>query len=328
MAAEEGASGVAPLMRETGVSPLLIGAIERLARGEANTLSSLLCEVGTTLDLPGTNAHCRCHFVERDGNRKVQIDALVERLAEEVIDYCIPRNRIAEAEKHLREHGSASKFTALATEARELFVKSEPSGEGGELLLYLLLENLLRLPQLFCKMPLKTSSETHVHGVDGVHGKLLDDGTLALYWGESKLHATVNSAIDECFKSLAPYLTGGSSGPAKRDLLLLREHLDLGDNRFKAALLQFFDRSRPEAAKVQFRGACLIGFDLGDYPEPFPNGGEEICGEVAAAITKWHKRIGERVTDHALDSFELEVFYLPMPSVREFREKMLERLSR
>lgn len=328
MTAGHGASGVVPLLHETGVSPLLIDAVERLARGKANTLESLLCEVGTTIDLPGTSAHLRCRFVERDGNRQVQVDALVERLAEEVVDYCIPRSRISEAEEHLLEHHSASKFTALATEARELFVKSEPSGEGGELLLYLLLENLLRLPQLFCKMPLKTSSETHVHGVDGVHGKLLDDGTLALYWGESKLHATVNSAIDECFKSLAPYLTGGSSGPAKRDLLLLRENLDLGDDEVKAALLQFFDRSRPEAAKVQFRGACLIGFDLADYPEPFTQGKEEICEEVAEAISKWHKRIGERVAEHALNSFELEVFCLPMPSVKEFREKILERLSK
>jgi Cap4 SAVED domain len=301
--------------------------VERQARGEVSTLESLLCEVGTTIDLPDTSAHCRCHFVERDGNRQVQIDALVERLAEEVVDYCIPRSRIVEAEGHLRKHGSTSMFTALATEARELFVKSEPSGEGGELLLYLLLENLLRLPQLFCKMPLKTNSKMHVHGVDGVHGKLLDDGTLALYWGESKLHTTVSSAIDECFKSLAPYLTGGSAGRAKRDLLLLRENLDLGDDEVNAAVLQFFDRSRPEAAKVQFRGACLLGFDLADYPEPFTHGGKEICAEVAAAIAMWHKRIGERIAGHALHSYELEVFCLPMPSVKEFRKKMLQRLS-
>ena len=63
-------------------------------------------------------------------------------------------------------------------------MKLERSGEGGELPLYLLLEMLLGLPQLLCKMPLKTSAETHLHGVDGVHGKLLPSGDLALYWGE------------------------------------------------------------------------------------------------------------------------------------------------
>jgi hypothetical protein len=327
MVASQGGPGVASALREAGAGETLIGALERRARGEAATLQSLLCEVGASVDLPGTSAHCRCHFVERDGNGQVQTDALVERLAEEVVDYCIPRSRIDEAIEHHQQHLSAAKLTALVSEARELFVKAKPSGEGGELLLYLLLENLLRLPQLFCKMPLKTNSEVHVHGVDGVHGKLLENGNLALYWGEAKMHATVNSAIDECFASLAPYLTGGSSGAAKRDLMLLRENLDLGDQEIESALLTYFDRSRPEAARVEFRGACLIGFELGDYPVPFEEEGKKICEEVAAAIAKWQGRIGERLAEHGLESFELEVFCLPMPSVGDFREKILARLS-
>jgi hypothetical protein len=39
-------------------------------------------------------------------------------------------------------------------------------------------------------MSLKTSREMHVHGTDGIHARMEDDGRLALYWGESKLHAT------------------------------------------------------------------------------------------------------------------------------------------
>ena len=134
MNASTGDGGVATELREAGVSEPVIGALERYARGEAQTLESVLCEVGTSVDLPGTRAHCRCHFVQRDGNRKVLLDELVDRLAEEVIDYCIPRSRIDEAEEHRREYHSAAKYAALSTEARELFVRSEPSGEGGELL--------------------------------------------------------------------------------------------------------------------------------------------------------------------------------------------------
>jgi hypothetical protein len=322
-----GGGGVVSELRVAGVSEGVIGALERYARGEAQTLESVLCEIGGSVDLPGTRAHCRCHFVQRDGNRRILLDELIERLAEEVIDYCIPRSRIEEAEEHRKKHHSASKYAALSTEARELFVQSEPSGEGGELLLYLLLENLLRLPQLFCKMPLKTSSKMHVHGVDGVHAKLLEDGTLALYWGEAKLHGSVNSAIDNCFESLAPFLTGGTTGPARRDLLLLRENLDLDDKGVEEALLRFLDRSRPEAARVEFRGACLIGFDLSEYPEPFEAGGTEICEQVATAVGAWQKRIGERIAAQELHSFELEVFCLPMPSVADFRAKVLQRLS-
>jgi Cap4 SAVED domain len=44
------------------------------------------------------------------------------------------------------------------------------------MLLYLLLEVELGIPQLLCKTPLKTNPEVHYHGVDGVHGKVTDTG--------------------------------------------------------------------------------------------------------------------------------------------------------
>ena len=37
------------------------------------------------------------------------------------------------------------------------------------MLLYMLVQAFLGLPQLLCKMPLKTSSEMHYHGADGIH---------------------------------------------------------------------------------------------------------------------------------------------------------------
>ncbi|WP_223252149.1 Hachiman antiphage defense system protein HamA [Paracoccus mutanolyticus] len=47
-----------------------------------------------------------------------------------------------------------------------MFTDLKSSGEGGELLLYLLTERFLGLPQILCKMSLKTSA--HYHGADGV----------------------------------------------------------------------------------------------------------------------------------------------------------------
>ncbi|HEY2479859.1 MAG TPA: DUF1837 domain-containing protein [Solirubrobacterales bacterium] len=314
-------------LRADGVDPLVTRALDGHARGKPDSLSALLAEVGKVVELPGTEARCRCHFVERDGNGLVQVERLAERLAEEVVDYCIPRSRIAAARRYMEEWDSTKEMIALGAEARELFARVTPSGEGGELMLYLLLENLLRLPQLFCKMSVKTSAQMHVHGVDGVHGRLLDDGTLALYWGEAKLHAAVDSAIDECFGSLAPYLTGGQTGAAKRDLLLLRDNLDLADPDLEQALIGYFDRSDARSARIEFRGACLIGFDLDDYPVPRTPEADEIAEDVAEALARWHQRISGRIAGHSLEAIEIEVFCVPMPSVAEFRVALLERLS-
>ena len=100
------------------------------------------------------------------------------------------------------------------------------------MLLYLLIQSCLKLPQFLCKMPLKTNPRMHAHGVDGIHGtweQLL--GMLALYWGESKLYSVVSDAVEDCFESLSQYLlsAGGSQAPLDRDLQLLRDNIDLAD---------------------------------------------------------------------------------------------------
>ncbi|UFN43280.1 HamA C-terminal domain-containing protein [Nocardioides okcheonensis] len=314
-------------LREQGVDEWLVDAVDAMARGRPENLAGLLVAVGEPVVHEGTRTTCRTHFVVKDGNGRPRIEKLADRLAQKAVDYCIPRSRINDALTEMLETGSAAGFTRLSDEARSLFTKLSKSGEGGELLLYTLLEVVLRIPQILCKMPLKTSSQMHVHGSDGIHGKVLPNGNLALYWGESKLHATPKSAIDSCFESIAPFLAEGMDGAAKRDLYLIRDNLDAGAEEVTAALIRYFGDETEESAKVEVRAGCLVGFDLGDYPNPFDESGEAVSAAAQEAIDAWHERIKERVTNHELVSFEMEVFCVPVPSVESFRDALRQRLE-
>ncbi len=75
------------------------------------------------------------------------------------------------------------------------------------MLLYLLAERFLGLPQVLCKMDLKTDSRMHYHGADGVYASVTEEGLLKLFWGESKIYADATDAIRDFLKSLAPFLT-------------------------------------------------------------------------------------------------------------------------
>lgn len=304
----------------------LADALERLARGDPASLDGHLVAVGGPVGLENTSTTVRCHFVLKDGNGRPRVRALTRKLADQAIDYCIPRSRIEEAEEYRARTGSAEKFNQLAREAAELFTRLERSGEGGELLLYLLLELVLGIPQVLCKMPLKTNPQMHVHGTDGVHAKALDDGGLAVYWGESKMYATVNSAIDACMASLAPFLLREGGGDARRDLLLIRDNLDAGDQELTAALVRYFEEDDPLNARLEARGACLVGFSLEEYPDPFGEDGQTIVDDVASALRSWQDRIRARVEHHELTSFQVEVFCVPVPSVDEFRAALSEDL--
>ncbi len=305
-------------LRAAGVSGWLAGRVDELARGTPKELDSYLVAVDAERMLQDTLASCRCHILTRDGNDRPCASALAERLAAACMDYCIPRSRVDEAIVYFESTRKTDKLVRLATEARELFTSLEKSGEGGELLLYLLLESVLALPQLLCKMPLKTSSQMHYHGADGIHGKVLGDGTLELYWGESKLYADAPAAAKACLESLAPLLADEGGGQASRDLALIRDNLDLGDPALTEALRVYFTADTLEARRVRICGAGLIGFSLEDYPVAAT--GAAVAVEVTEMIGRWQESARGHVLAQKLAGFQLELFFVPFPDVQAFRD--------
>jgi len=296
----------------------LTRALGEAARGRVSTVEAFLHHVDPPRPIGSTLATCRTHFVVCGPDGTARVDELTRLLAAEVVDFCIPRSRIEEAAQAYSEYGSTLAFGRLQDEARSLFTSLKNSGEGGELLLYMLLETVLRVPQVLCKMPLKTSEQMHVHGADGVHALAKPDGGLALYWGESKLYANAADAVRECMSSIAGFLLDGPAA-RRRDMLLLRDHASLEDPMLTAALRAFFDEDDVRSTKVEFRGACLVGFDLDAYPD-VRSGDQAVQAQVQAAIEDWIGHIDRRVQASELTGVQLEVFCVPFPSVADFRE--------
>ncbi|MHB1845736.1 MAG: HamA C-terminal domain-containing protein [Deltaproteobacteria bacterium] len=321
------ATEVTTKLRDDGVESWLVDAIQRLARADGRSLDPYLLTVGEATMLAETLATCRCHFVRVDPQGAPRVPALINMLTDQVVDYCIPRSRIDEAKQHLLQTNSTDKVLRLQREAKDLFTKNNTTGEGGELLLYALLEIALGLPQILCKMPLKTNPQVHYHGVDGVHVRALGDGKLAVYWGEAKMYADVNAAIDAALKSLAPLLLDTGNGAAQRDVLLLRDHVDTGDEELTAALVRYFTEDTVEASQLVIRGACLVGFSMDQYSNPLEADGASVRAEVAEAMARWHDRLSTAITNEKLFAFELEVFLVPLPSVQDFRDQLLKRLG-
>ena len=122
-----------------------------------------------------------------------------------VADYAIPRTKLAKAKARDIKYNSTEAVTALVEQARRSFTDLAKTGEGGEMLLFLLAERFLKLPQVLCKMDLKTDTRMHYHGADGVYAGVTPEGMLKLYWGESKIYKDAATAIKDCLASLAPF---------------------------------------------------------------------------------------------------------------------------
>lgn len=251
---------------------------------------------------------------------------LAELLARNVTNYCIPKKQIAEALDASNLARSTEKLSRLQKEASDLFVESSTSGEAGELLLYLLTERLLGAPQIISKMRLKTASNVHYHGADGVHAKQTQDG-LTLFWGESKIYSNRATAVRDCLKSVAPFLTDPDRGAAARDLALVRDNLDVEEKALKDELVRYFIMENPEWNRLKFHASCLVGFDLEEYPQ-FKDE-EEISGshKIFEEIKKWARHLKKHVSDNNLQEFEIDFFMVPFTDVDAFRIRVLRELG-
>jgi len=312
-------------------APWLSKTCEGLLREPPNALDAYLTRVCSGTSVDGTHASAHCHIVALDGNGRPRVNALAKLLATSIVQYCIPRSEIERAKQSLVATNNPREMVALEFKAKDLFTHLTTSGEGGELLLYMLIETVLRLPQVLCKMPLKTSGHMHYHGVDGIHGAVDEKtGMLALYWGESKLQADVNNAIRTCFESIAPYLleSGSSSAAHERDLHLLRDNLDLNNPALEIAFQNYLDPDNSTYKQLQFRAACLIGFDSEAYPAlPNLKLEEAVHAEIEAGLHGLWQRVQNNVLKQKLESFRLEVFCLPFPDVDAFRKAFQKELK-
>ena len=294
----------------------LVGAVQRLVRGGWDEVESSLVTYGDPIDVDGTQSTVRCHFLRSDPLGNPRLKTLAQQLANQIVNYCIPRTEL-EKIRSLPLDRQVPEITRLANDAARLFTQTQvKTGEGAELLLYALLEKGLQIPQVLSKMSLKTSTEMQYHGADGVHAKLLDNGDLAIYWGEAKLYESVSQAMTDCMDSIEPYLTGIAH---EQDVFLIRHYADTGNEEVTARLLEYFNDNSILSANVEMRGACLIGFVHDNYPS-LPRDEAAVKEQIDEALSAWVKSTKTRLVNRSLTKNNIEIFFFPMPSVQEFRQ--------
>ena len=298
--------------------------------GDPEELDVHLELVERDMEINGKKIKVHCHCLVRDGNNRVKVRRLAEFMRNSIADYAIPRSKLEAAKKRDLKYNSSAAVSAIHNQACSTFTDIKNTGEGGEMLLFLLAERFLRLPHVLCKMDLKTDSQMHYHGADGVYAGLSETGTLKVYWGESKIYKDPKAAIRDCLRSLAPFLIEEEHEGAgrERDLILLSDKADLSDPDLTAAFKKYFDRSSLMSNRVEYCGIALIGFDAQIYEN---EGSGEIAKTVSdrarGQVRELLNNVEARTVAEKLDNFEIQFLCIPFPSVEDFRAAFLRSLG-
>lgn len=304
--------------------------LESALTGNPEALDVHLTLVERDVSIEGHVVKIHCHCLSVDGNGRVQPHRLAEFMRNAVVDYAIPRSKLADAKARDNRFNSTEAVAELVERAKRSFTDLANTGEGGEMLLFLLAERFLKLPQILCKMDLKTDTRMHYHGADGVYAGVTSEGTLKLYWGESKIYRDASAAIRACINSLAPFLTELEHEEAgrERDLMLLSDKADLSNPMLTDALKKYFDKSSVMSKRVQYCGMALVGFDAPFYPQDSAKAvADEIVKASRTELTGWRDRIGERLKLEKLEQMDIEIFCIPLPSAEGFRTAFLKAMG-
>ena len=180
-------------------------------------------------------------------------------------------------------------------------------------------------------MTLKTSSQMPIHGADGVHVRYCPKtARLFLYWGESKMYGDVDAAINAAATSIAKSLGQEELG---HELQLVQRNIDFtglpADG--KAALLRYLDPHEEEYNERKDVVTCLIGFDFDGFQKASAAGDQSAEDTFRALAKKQLAAVAPKVSGAlkaaGLDSQDVELFFFPLPAVKEFRDLFQSRIG-
>lgn len=296
-------------------------------------LSARIGSFDKLFDCKDSNIEGKFFYVRfRDGIPA--IDELIDITYTRMVNFCLPRYRIEEAKRTLEENPDRMDcYVSLVTEARDLFIKTynlnSRSGEFGEILLYMLLESVLHAPIVAYKMYLKTSLQMPVHGTDGIHLGA-NENNLIIYWGESKFHKKINSAIDNILDSVSNFYIHPEIRDNEIRLIHSNLSLDTTNQHLKDEIKNYLNPYNELHNKLIECHACLAGFDSTLYSKAkdisVPSCEDTFCDLYQKEFQKIVDKIINTTRLKKLETLRFSYFLLPFPSIDEAREKFQVKL--
>lgn len=279
--------------------------------------------------IQGIKSTVRLHYLKFDGNGLPMVKPLANMLYTYIIHYCL-------SAKKRSDELTFQQAAALTKEARNLFrhptvtdTSPDKTGEAGELLLYFLMEAVLKAPQVVAKMELKTNHKDEVKGSDGMHARWNEeDGVVDFFFGESKLYQSSSDAISKAMESIDEF---HKNKMYQHEFTMVTKYFKYADEKTKDAISEMIVHGEP-GSDVRVNHACLIGYDFKAYKSLSPElSKSEITMEFCKRFLNDSDRL-VKLLQKCFDKFDkkhlkFDVFFIPFPSVEEFRNAFNEALD-
>lgn len=302
-------------------SPTLFDTLQDYLEAVQSKYDACISHIEHEYVIDGVRATVRLHHLRFEANGTPKFKALAHAIVDHVIYFCI-------SAKERREPIAAHEYARLFRKARDLFRKYATAGEPGELLLYFLLETVLKAPQVVCKMSLKTNPGDEVKGSDGIHVSWdAPNECLNVFLGEAKLYQNYGDALTNAFASIDSLYANHRD---EHELSLVTSHFKHCDVDLQKRISDYLDSTSP-VGQCNIVHACLIGFDWSKYKLLDGDKRAEFIAAFADTYREHGKSLAEKTaelfTGFSQRHLTYEFFFLPFPSVQTFRDEFNRALT-
>lgn len=271
-----------------------------------------------------------------------QIYELAELLSDQLVNYVVPlskRRPALSSGASSKTGGDTAATLRLRREAVRLLVRfSEANkaryGEVGELISYVVAVRFLDAAQIGAKMALKTSSEMPVHGVDGLHARANDDGTVTFFLLESKLIPSATDATRDMLESVAEYQA--DRGRRLNELRLVSDlsNLDSLQGEQREAAKSFFNSYSGNGSHLLRRDVHVgsLVFSENSYANTLPRDPDKpisiheahFQALYSAKHDTFKANLGRQAKAKDIDLGGCIVFLIAIPDVNELKRIFAE----
>jgi hypothetical protein len=266
-----------------------------------------------------------------------EIDALAEMLTDLLVDYAIPltkRQQANAAGSSSTTQGSTAMHVRLYREAKRLLIEYEKANQGrygelGELLSYALAVHYLGAAQIGSKMALKTSQGMPVHGVDGLHVRANNDGTVTFFVLESKVMPDATDASRDMVASISDYRADRSKKLNELRLVTDLSNLDALTGDQREAAKSFFNAYQGNGNHLKRRDVHVgsLVFSESAYQDRLPVAHEKPITiheeHLEKLYNEKHSRFKANLERQAaakgLDLGSCIVFLVAVPDINELK---------
>jgi len=276
----------------------------------------------------GVDVNLHFKYLKFDPNGNPKIDLLVNTLFNYFTHYCFSARKRT-YDENMDEMEQEFFRNELMNEAKELFRKwqeeditdnNQPkSGEIGEMILWLVMEVVIKAPQVVAKMDLKTNPNLEVFGSDGIHLKIDDNDMLNIFFGEAKFYGDIYKALDSAFESIEGF---HSNEMNIHEYNLVTTHYKYLKDTQQDKIYKYIT-GKIKDHEVKINHACLIGYDWDKYKRLDTNERIEFIKNFTEVYEEETKRltnlIQTRFDKFSKKEFTFEVFFIPFKSVQELR---------